>query len=152
MNQNELKHYGVLGMKWGVRRYQNDNGSLTQEGKKRLRDYKEKEAIKSNNKYDRDIRRYSDASKKYKDVDKDKYKTYTKRVKELESLKKLENTKIKHLTYDGMMKEKIEMGRYTARIALGAIGGAAIGGIIGVAFAPSYRPDSKKTELRLKNG
>ena len=27
-------HYGVLGMKWGVRRYQNKDGSLTNKGKK----------------------------------------------------------------------------------------------------------------------
>lgn len=32
---NELRHYGVLGMKWGVRRFQNKDGSLTPAGKKK---------------------------------------------------------------------------------------------------------------------
>lgn len=35
MTENELRHYGVKGMKWGVRRYQNKDGSLTAAGKKR---------------------------------------------------------------------------------------------------------------------
>lgn len=30
-----ISHYGVLGMKWGVRRYQNEDGTLTPAGKKR---------------------------------------------------------------------------------------------------------------------
>ena len=47
---NELQHWGVKGMKWGVRRYQKKDGSLTPAGKKR---------------YDSD---YSDTSAKKKQV------------------------------------------------------------------------------------
>lgn len=35
MELNELSHHGIKGMKWGVRRYQNEDGSLTPAGKKR---------------------------------------------------------------------------------------------------------------------
>lgn len=35
MNINELVHHGILGQKWGVRRYQNADGSLTAAGKRR---------------------------------------------------------------------------------------------------------------------
>ena len=32
---NELYHHGILGQKWGIRRFQNEDGSLTPEGEKR---------------------------------------------------------------------------------------------------------------------
>ena len=35
MNQNELYHHGIKGMKWGVRRYQNKDGTLTSAGKRK---------------------------------------------------------------------------------------------------------------------
>lgn len=33
-SNNYLQHFGVKGMKWGVRRYQNKDGTLTPNGKK----------------------------------------------------------------------------------------------------------------------
>ena len=33
---DELCHYGVKGMKWGIRRYQNKDGSLTPKGRKHI--------------------------------------------------------------------------------------------------------------------
>ena len=35
MNDSYLSHSGIKGMKWGVRRYQNEDGSLTEAGKSR---------------------------------------------------------------------------------------------------------------------
>ena len=55
---NELYHHGILGQRWGVRRYQNNDGTLTAEGKIRYAQQIQAEARK-------DAQRWSDAKVAY---------------------------------------------------------------------------------------
>lgn len=38
MKNDSLRHYGIRGQKWGIRRFQRKDGSLTPEGKRRYAD------------------------------------------------------------------------------------------------------------------
>lgn len=49
LSEDYLAHYGVLGMKWGVRRFRNKDGSLTRDGIIRAnRAFKAEDTVRSN--------------------------------------------------------------------------------------------------------
>ena len=127
-NTDELYHHGVLGMKWGVRRYQNANGTLTSIGKKR---YGTSDTVKN-------IQNKKDAIKKRKNsylgkeserVDKVFDKTYAR--------------DLNYLTKNGMRKGKAEKKAFNNALSASNAYDEKI--------TAKYRNDMKNLKKDLKN-
>lgn len=103
MEQNCLTHWGVKGQKWGVRRYQNKDGTLTPAGKKRAQS---KEYRKADRARKKDMR---DAVKRRRLLSDDEL---DKRIKRIEKEKKLRD----------LTDEEINRGRKATKEVLSQSG------------------------------
>lgn len=89
---DELYHHGIKGQKWGVRRYQNSDGSLTEEGRKRYRD----SSIQKRNSYKFKQNMYQGYANMNDEYDVDKYDKTTVNKKLPDSLHK--GSTVRHIT------------------------------------------------------
>lgn len=85
MTNNELCHYGIKGQKWGVRRFQNEDGTRTSLGRERRRGNRLERAAR---KKKSDYKAYR---KRIKRIDKMTDEEIANRIKRLESEAKLKD-------------------------------------------------------------
>lgn len=122
--ENELMHWGIKGMKWGVRRYQNKDGSLTPAGRKRyaqeMAKLKEEEKIAKNklrtqaklNKLE-EKRKEVEALKSGKPLPKTTQNTSKPSVKDMsdEELRRVVNRMMLEQQYSKLRPEQVSTGK-----------------------------------------
>lgn len=126
-----LYHHGIKGMKWGVRRYQNEDGTLTPEGRKRYggngyeESYKKRKnrAIKGHKFGETADKYYSKADRA---LDKGNYEKQAKMLTQAKFYDELKKTSFKDLS-----KSEIEVGRRYYEESLRRSGAETLGWFVG---------------------
>lgn len=152
----EIYHHGIKGMRWGIRRYQNKDGSLTPAGEKRLQDYKSKELERVTKKYQ--VEKLAARRDKIEDefIKKNDTYTYSRLTKaryqhlKAQTMEFFEKQKIESMTYEDMKNERAEIRSAKAEKFVTGLGRAVVGKIIGeTSGGLRIGKDAFKTNLRV---
>lgn len=135
--ERELYHYGTKGMRWGVRRYQNADGSLTEAGQKRLDKYKSKELDKITEKYQVDKLLANRNRLERKAMTKgglfldNRFAKAQYRLFKASGMEYLESSKVMSMTYDEMMSERSALKKARGKTFISGLGRKIVGAVIG---------------------
>ena len=144
---NELYHYGIRGMRWGIRRYQNKDGSLTPAGEKRLNEYKSKESERITKKYQVDklsAKRNKLENEFNEKNDNHSFNKLTRaryKLLKAQTMEFLEKRKLNSMTYEEMMNERAEIRKEKAKHFISELESKVLGSISGT--------DVTKTNMRV---
>lgn len=119
-----LAHFGIKGMRWGVRHFQNEDGSLTNAGRNR---YGEGEKVSFRNKLnDRDSRNWDK-----KDAGKLSEEELSRRIKKLQTekayMKAIENSRYNRPEARRRVAKKIAKYALISAAVAGAVGASLVG-------------------------
>ena len=148
LKEDELTHFGIEGMKWGVRRYQNADGSLTAEGKARLKSFKSTETADIKSKLKDKTTKYNEKIKSTDDAE--KKETYKNKIEKAKTQAKAEIEVVKNYTLKDISKEKLVVGAEVTLKTVAAIGTFTIPlvpDVAGVALIASTRGAKQRYRL-----
>lgn len=160
-----LAHHGIKGQKWGVRRFQNPDGTLTEEGKLRLDKYKSKELNTASTGYakklsgiDKKITRLQNKEKKniYKGKNTEKISLKLKgakaHYKDVESLMNKELKAIKSMSYSDMMNEKKKIASEGRKAVAASVLTTVAFGLLGSPVSAIYYPNTAEIKRKIRIG
>lgn len=148
--EDYLVHHGILGQKWGIRRYQNADGSLTAIGRKRVSNkyqnidgslnekgidhqyrFADKRIDKNNRYYDKQLKKYQ--KRLDKSTDEEEKSIIKQRMENAENTRKRVNEYIKNMQIEDIVAIENEAKQKAISIA-GTVTGVAAATGLGVAL------------------